>query len=57
MGATEYELFGGAVINQRLERLLIRQGFQRAVDTVPEELGGGTMEIRFKVFALSESEE
>jgi hypothetical protein len=55
--ANELELFGGAVINQRLESLLIRRGFQRAEDTVPKELGGGTMEILFKVFAITGAEE
>lgn len=45
LGASELELFGGAVINQKLESLLLRRGFQRGEDTVPEDLGGGTMEI------------
>jgi hypothetical protein len=57
LGAMELELFGAAVINQKLETTLLRGGFVRAVDTVPEELGGGTMEILFKVFALIEGEE
>jgi hypothetical protein len=57
LGASELELFGGAVINQKLESLLLRRGFQRGEDTVPEDLGGGTMEILFKVFPVTEPEE
>ena len=57
LAANELELFGGAVINQKLADLLLRQGFQRGEDAVPEELGGGTMEILFKVFDVTEAEE
>jgi hypothetical protein len=57
LAANELELFGGAVINRRLEDLLIRRGFQRSEDAVPDELGGGTMEILFKVFAVTGAEE
>ena len=52
LNATELELFGGAVINRHLEALLLRQGFARATDAIPEELGGGTMEILTRVFPL-----
>jgi hypothetical protein len=41
-------LFGAAVINQRLEALLLWHGYKRQVDTVPEVLGGGIMEILTK---------
>jgi hypothetical protein len=51
-GASEVELFGAAFINQRLEALLLRQGFARATEPVPEELGGGTMEIVTKLFPV-----
>ena len=56
LGATELELFGGAVINPKLESVLLRRSFRRGEDAVPEELGGGTMEILFKVFAVAEPE-
>ena len=52
LNATELELFGGAVINRQLEALLRRQGFVLAVDTIPDELGGGTMEILTRVFPV-----
>ena len=57
LAVNELELFGGAVFNRRLEDLLIRRGFQRSEDAVPDELGGGTMEILFKVFAVIGTEE
>jgi hypothetical protein len=50
--ADEVELFGAAVINERLEALLLRQGFSRAIVTVPEALGGGSMEILSRVFPV-----
>ena len=57
LAADEMELFGGAVINRRLENLLIRRGFQRSEDAIPEVLGGGTMEILTKIFTISQIEE
>lgn len=51
-GASELELFGAAVINQRLQALLVRQGFARLTELVPEELGGGTMEVLSRVFPV-----
>jgi hypothetical protein len=52
MAAKHLELFGAAVINQRLEAVLLRHGYKRQVDTVPEVLGGGTMEILTKVLPV-----
>lgn len=49
LGLVEVELFAAAVINPRLERLLIRQGFIRGEEPVHEELGDdGTMETHSK---------
>jgi hypothetical protein len=52
VGATELELFGGAIINTDLEQLLIRQKFERSVRSIPEELGGDIMEVLTRVFPL-----
>ena len=52
VGASSLELFGGALINKRLEALLLRQGFTRRMDSIPSVLGGGTMEIMTKVLAV-----
>ncbi len=51
-GASELELFGGAIVNPRIEAMLLRQGFIRATEIVPDELGGGTMEILTRVFSV-----
>jgi hypothetical protein len=51
--ANELEIYGGAIINQRLEALLLRQGFSRAIEAIPEMLGGGMMEIVSKVFPVT----
>lgn len=51
-GAAELELFGGAIINPRLEALLLRQGFCNATAPVPDELGGGTIDVVTRVFPL-----
>jgi hypothetical protein len=50
--ADELELFGGAVINHRLESILLRHGFTRLTEHIPEALGGGKMEILTKVFRM-----
>ncbi len=52
-GAARLELFGGAFINPRLEALLLRQGYAQATEAVPEELGGGTIEIVTRVFPVT----
>jgi hypothetical protein len=54
--ADQLELFGGAVINQRLEDILIRHGFTRETEPVPEALGGGTMEILTKIFQVKKEQ-
>jgi hypothetical protein len=52
IGVPEVELFGAAIINIRLEALLLRQGFAHQIDRVPDVLGGGEMEVLSKVYAL-----
>ena len=49
---TELELFGAAVVNARLDSVLRQHGFELAVDACPDDLGGGTMEIRSRVFPV-----
>ena len=44
-GLAELEVFGAALINQRLKAVLERRGFATRVEPCPEDLGGGTMEI------------
>jgi hypothetical protein len=51
-GLTELELFGAAVINAKLAGLLLRQGFERKFDEVPDELGGEQVEILTRVFPV-----
>lgn len=50
--ATELEVFGAAIINHRLKAILLRQGFVEKRDHVPEELGGGEMEILSKIISV-----
>jgi hypothetical protein len=50
--AREIELFGAAVVNPRLEALLLRQGFRPAIENVPDILGGGTVEILSRVYPV-----
>jgi len=45
-------LFRAALIEPCLEALLLRQGYARATEPVPDVLGGGTMDIVAKVFAV-----
>jgi hypothetical protein len=52
LAVTELELFGAAIINRRLRAMLLRQGFVETVDQVPEELGGGEMEILSKTISI-----
>lgn len=49
---TELELFGGAIINPRLEAMLLRHGFCRLTAPIPDALGGGTMEILSRVYPV-----
>ncbi len=51
-GAVELELFGVAVINAKLEQMLLRRGFERRTDDIPDELGGGQAEILTRVFPV-----
>lgn len=51
--AEELELFGAALLNDKLRELLIRRSFERKVVGCPEALGGGEMEILSKVFQVS----
>ena len=53
LGAKNLELFGAAVVNPRLEALLLKHGYNRQTDTAPEVLGGGTMEIITKVLPVT----
>ena len=51
-GLSELELFGAALVNARLERMLLQQRFVRSTEACPEELGGGEMEILTRVYPL-----
>lgn len=51
LGVGELELQGQAVVNPRIEALLRRQGFETKTVDVPEDLGGGTVDVFFKVFS------
>lgn len=51
-GLAELELFGAAVINPKLAGVLLRQGFERQTDAIPDELGGGQVEILTRVFPV-----
>ena len=52
-GLAELELFGAAVVNARLEQVLLSRGFVRRTGACPDQLGGGEMEILTRVFPLS----
>jgi hypothetical protein len=52
LGAVELELFGVAVINPKLEQVLLRRGFERRTGDIPDELGGGQAEILTRVFPV-----
>ena len=52
LGVDELELQGQAVINPRIEALLRRQGFESKTVDVPEDLGGGTVDVFSKVFSV-----
>ena len=57
IGISEVELFGASLINEELERLLSRRGFERRVELIPEALGNdGTMETYSKPFAVTSEE-
>lgn len=53
LGVSRVELFGAALINPKLEALLLRHGFTAATEVVPEELGGGTIGIVTRVFPVT----
>ncbi len=52
LGVVELEWFAAAVIYEKLEHLLRRQGFRSFNVAVPEDLGGGMMTILSKLFAV-----
>ncbi|MEV7627752.1 hypothetical protein [Actinoplanes sp. NPDC089786] len=37
----EYEMFGAAIVNSEIEAMLLRQGFAKSTETVPEAFGLG----------------
>jgi hypothetical protein len=37
----EYEMFGAAIVNSEIEAMLLRQGFVKSLETVPETFGLG----------------
>jgi hypothetical protein len=45
LGATELEMMGIAVINPKIESLLLRRGFTRTTLTAPERWGGGSVDV------------
>jgi len=51
-GAGELELFGESVLNERVEAMLLRRGFTRTREPVPQELGGGSKVVLWKVFRV-----
>jgi len=52
IGAAELELFGVAVINPRIEAMLIRHGFVPGETMIPEAFGGGTVPSLSKLFPV-----
>jgi hypothetical protein len=52
LGASEMELFGGAIINPEIQAMLTRLGFVPRTVAVPDALGGGVMEVLAKVFSV-----
>jgi hypothetical protein len=54
LGVEEVEIFGAAVINERLANSLRLQGYLQKTVSCPDILGGGDMEVLFKVFLPSE---
>ncbi|HEV3022112.1 MAG TPA: hypothetical protein VGX76_06580 [Pirellulales bacterium] len=46
----ELELFGAAVVNRRIARILLGHGFTSASVPCPGELGGDLMDILYRVF-------
>jgi hypothetical protein len=56
LGLAEYELFGAAVMNDKVEAMLLRQGFVRTTEPVPESLGLGpatNVEVLSKRFPVT----
>jgi hypothetical protein len=53
LGLSEFELFGAAVINPRLQALLTRKGFVKRSEQCPDELGGGEMEVLSRIETIS----
>ncbi len=52
IGANEYELLGIAIMNEKIEKMLLKLSFIPQTIEVPKSLGGGTVEAlvgRFKV--------
>ncbi len=52
LGKESIELVGGAVTNQRLGRILVRQGFELSTVDIPDAYGGGEMEILSRRFPV-----
>ncbi|MBI5545313.1 MAG: hypothetical protein HY901_15595, partial [Deltaproteobacteria bacterium] len=52
LGAEEVELFGGAIINDKIKSSLLRQGYLPKRVAIPAELGGGEMDVLSKVFPV-----
>jgi hypothetical protein len=54
LGLYEFELFGAEIVNPKLEALLQRRGFLRRDRECPESLGGGTMEVLYRVETVAQ---
>jgi hypothetical protein len=52
LGLRKLELQGGSVMNPDVERFLLRQGFKSKTMPVPDELGGGSQEVLYRLFDL-----
>lgn len=52
LGVGELELQGQAIVNPRIEALLRRQGFEPGQARVPAPLGGGTIDVMSRVYAV-----
>ncbi len=49
----EYELFGAAIINGDIEKMVKRLDFAQRLEPVPDDLGNdGEMEVYFKLFLI-----
>lgn len=52
VGANELELFGGAIQNPKIGKMLTRQRFVPGTFTLPDALGSGQIDILSRVYPV-----